>query len=143
VKKKTTLKKPRGKMLKTEDEDEEDTRARWKDEDIEMLIALRGEMDDDFKKTAKNKVTKVFLKWVFLGFMYSILTPPIPVELGFNLVVRIEGVVHIEFWFFSCYFSNFQSLHLPFLWNWVFLGITESNLSSLFFCGIVEVPELC
>jgi hypothetical protein len=83
VKKKTASRRAKGKMLKTEDEDEEDTRARWKDEDIEMLIALRGEMDDDFKKTAKNKVTKVFLKWVFLGFMYSILTPPIPVELGF------------------------------------------------------------
>jgi hypothetical protein len=54
VKKKTTLKKPRGKMLKTEDEDEEDTRAKWKDEDIEMLIALRGEMDDDFKKNNKR-----------------------------------------------------------------------------------------
>ena len=40
-----------------EDEDDEDTRARWKDEDIEMLIALRGEMDDDFKKNSKkNKV---------------------------------------------------------------------------------------
>ena len=37
------------------DEDDEDTRARWKDEDIEMLIALRGEMDDDFKKNSKKK----------------------------------------------------------------------------------------
>jgi len=55
VKNKTTLKKPRGKMLKTEDEDEEDTKARWKDEDIEMLIALRGEMNDDFKKNNKKQ----------------------------------------------------------------------------------------
>ena len=55
VKKKTTLKKPRGKLLKMKDEDDEDTRARWKDEDIEMLIALRGKMDDDFKKNNKKK----------------------------------------------------------------------------------------
>jgi hypothetical protein len=40
-------------MLKTEDE--EDRGARWKDEDIEMLIALRGEMNDDFKKNNKKR----------------------------------------------------------------------------------------
>ena len=69
VKKKTTLNKPRGKMLSTEDEDKEDRGARWKDdEDIEMLIALRGEMDDDFKKTTKNKVIGHNEILVGLGF---------------------------------------------------------------------------
>lgn len=42
-------------MLKTEDEDEEDRGARWKDDKIEMLIAFRGEIIDDFKKTNKKQ----------------------------------------------------------------------------------------
>ena len=55
VKQKTASKRSKGKILKTEDEDEEDTGARWKDDEIEMLIALRGEMDDDFKKNSKKQ----------------------------------------------------------------------------------------
>jgi hypothetical protein len=54
VKRKTISNKPMGKMLKTEDKVEEDRGARWKDEDIEMLISLHGEMENDFKKN-KNK----------------------------------------------------------------------------------------
>ena len=65
VKPKATSKKAKGKMLKTEAEDEEDRGARWKDEEIEMLIALRGEMDDDFKKNSK-KQGKIFPKLVVL-----------------------------------------------------------------------------
>jgi hypothetical protein len=53
-KEKTTSKRSKGKMLKTEDEDKEDRGARWKNDDIKMLIALRGEMDDDFKKNGKK-----------------------------------------------------------------------------------------
>jgi hypothetical protein len=40
------------------------------------------------RKTTKEQGNKGFPAMVFFGFMYSILTPPIPVELGFNLVVR-------------------------------------------------------
>ena len=54
LKQKTPSKRSKGKMLKTEDNDEEDKGARWKDDEIKMLIALRGEMDDDFKKNNKK-----------------------------------------------------------------------------------------
>jgi hypothetical protein len=55
VKKKTASRRAKGKMLKTEDEDEEDRGQRWKDEEIELLIALRGEMDDDFRRSGKKQ----------------------------------------------------------------------------------------
>ena len=57
VKKKTAsaVKRLKGKMLKTEDEDEEERMARWKDDEVEMLIALRGEMHDEFKRNGKKQ----------------------------------------------------------------------------------------
>jgi len=55
VKKKTASRRAKGKTLKTEDEDEEDRGQRWKDEEIELLIALRGEMDDDFRRSGKKQ----------------------------------------------------------------------------------------
>lgn len=54
VKQKITSKRSKGKLLKTEDDDEEDRGARWEDDEIKMLIALHGEMDDDFKKNSKK-----------------------------------------------------------------------------------------
>ena len=67
MKKKTTSKRSKGKMLKKEDEDEEDRGARRKDDEIEMLIALRGEMDNDFKKNGKKNEVKY--SPVMLGFL--------------------------------------------------------------------------
>ena len=42
-------------MLKTKDENKEDREARWKDEEIEILIALCVEMGDDFEKNSKKQ----------------------------------------------------------------------------------------
>ena len=41
-------------MLKTKDENKEDRGARWKDEEIEVLIASCVEMGNDFKKNRKK-----------------------------------------------------------------------------------------
>ena len=54
VKKKMATRRSKGKMLKAEDEDEEDRGQRWKGDEIERLIALRGEMDNEFKKNRKK-----------------------------------------------------------------------------------------
>jgi hypothetical protein len=34
----------------------EDTKTKWRDFEVETLIALRGEMDDEFAKKQTNKV---------------------------------------------------------------------------------------
>ena len=49
----------------SEGEEEEMTRIKWKDFEVHHLIAIRGEMDEEFKKTA-NKQGNVF--WIFLCF---------------------------------------------------------------------------
>jgi len=53
-KKKTTTKKVTNKtMMKEEGETEED-KKHWKDADVEVMIALRGEMEPEFLKNAKK-----------------------------------------------------------------------------------------
>ena len=49
----------------SEGEEEEMTRIKWKDFEVHHLIAIRGEMDEEFKKTT-NKQGNVF--WIFLEF---------------------------------------------------------------------------
>ena len=42
-----------------DDEEEETARTKWKDFEVHTLIAIRGEMDEEFAKTA-NKQGKIF-----------------------------------------------------------------------------------
>ena len=44
----------------SEEEEEEMTRIKWKDFEVHHLIAIRGEMDEEFTKTV-NKQGKFFL----------------------------------------------------------------------------------
>jgi hypothetical protein len=73
-------------MLKTEDEDEEDRGARWKDDEIEILIALRGEMDDDFKKNSKKQGVDMWHKLHarLLSQIPTLKKSPVAVKKKFN-----------------------------------------------------------
>ena len=44
-----------------EEEEEEDKEKLWKDDEIEILIALRGEMDKEFLKNSKKQGTTYIL----------------------------------------------------------------------------------
>ena len=50
----------------SEEEEEEITIIKWKDFEVHHLIAIRGEMDKEFKRTA-NKQGNIF--WNFLEFL--------------------------------------------------------------------------
>jgi hypothetical protein len=50
--------KKKGKMIKIElrsDEEEEVIVVKWKDIEVETLIAIRGEMEEEFSKTANKQ----------------------------------------------------------------------------------------
>jgi hypothetical protein len=49
----------------SEEEEEEMTRFKWKDFEVHHLIAIRGEMDEKFKKTA-NKQGNLFLDFFII-----------------------------------------------------------------------------
>jgi hypothetical protein len=51
--KKTPAKK-RAKMMKFEEEDMEEKKRNWLDNDVEQLIAIRGEMFVEFERNAKK-----------------------------------------------------------------------------------------
>jgi hypothetical protein len=56
-KRKTTTKKVTKKNMTKEKEGEtEEEKKHWKDADVEVMIALRGEMEPEFLKNGKNKV---------------------------------------------------------------------------------------
>ena len=55
-KKKTTAKKVTEKFMKEKDEEIEEEKKHWKDADVEVMIALRGEMEPEFLKNEKKKV---------------------------------------------------------------------------------------
>ena len=55
-KEKTVTKKAKINIIDLEDmEDVEDTKTKWKDFEVETLIALRGEMDEEFARTANKQ----------------------------------------------------------------------------------------
>ena len=55
-KRKTTAKKVTKKIMKKEKEGEtEEEKKHWKDADVEVMIALRGEMEPEFLKNAKKQ----------------------------------------------------------------------------------------
>ncbi len=57
---KTLTKKAKTSIIDLEGmEDEEDTKIKWRDFEVETLIALRGEMDEEFARAA-NKQGKFF-----------------------------------------------------------------------------------
>ena len=59
-KEKTITKKAKTNIIDLEDmEDVEDTKTKWRDFEVETLIALREEMDEEFARAA-NKQDKVF-----------------------------------------------------------------------------------
>jgi len=59
---KTTTKKVTKKIMMKEKEGEtEEEKKHWKDADVEVMIALRGEMEPEFLKNAKNKVCRMFM----------------------------------------------------------------------------------
>jgi hypothetical protein len=59
-KEKTVTKKAKTSIIDLEDmEDVEDKKTKWKDFEVETLIALRGEMDEEFARAA-NKQGKFF-----------------------------------------------------------------------------------
>ena len=71
VTKETTKKMKKGdkknmiEIGESEEEEEEMTRIKWKDFEVHHLIAIRGEMDEEFTKTV-NKQSNCFLE--FLNF---------------------------------------------------------------------------
>jgi len=42
-------------LKKEEEEDEESSKKNWKDQDVETMILLRGEMELEFLKNAKKQ----------------------------------------------------------------------------------------
>lgn len=91
-------KKPRKKNVKNEkEEDEESAKKNWKDQDVETMISLRGEMEPEFLKNAKKQgmisTYVIFLKkigkkirfqiwpiWPFKGLRLSRLAPTPPLS---------------------------------------------------------------
>ena len=76
VTKETTKKMKKGDKKNTieigeseEEEEEEMTRIKWKDFKVHHLIAIRGEIDEEFTKTI-NKQGKFFLEFInfFVNF---------------------------------------------------------------------------
>ena len=60
-KKKKLMKDQKGKSVKVEEEEEEDKGKLWKDDEIEILIALHGEMDKEFLRNSKKQGTSYIL----------------------------------------------------------------------------------
>ena len=59
-----TSKKPRKKIVKEVEEDDEFGSKNWRDRDVETMIAMRGEMEPEFLKNAK-KQGKIFANLIF------------------------------------------------------------------------------
>jgi hypothetical protein len=56
LKEKTATKKAKTNIIDLEDmEDVEDTKTKWRDFEVETLIALRREMDDEFAKISNKQ----------------------------------------------------------------------------------------